>query len=63
MTTAEMNRRLDTMSEQQIANILDLIRQGYGASGIAAERHGTIKQINAVFEYHYNSNGYGKRLP
>ena len=63
MTTAEMNRRLDTLTEDQIAEIPTMIRQGYGAHGIKCESTYTLKQINAVFEYHYNTKGWGKRLP
>jgi hypothetical protein len=63
MTTAEMNRRLDTLRDAEIAEIRTMIRQGFGARGIKAESTYTLKQINAVFEYHYDASGYGKRLP
>ena len=49
MTKIEMNRRLDTMSDSVIAQIRDLIKQGYGANGIRFEVNANIKQINAVF--------------
>jgi hypothetical protein len=53
MTTAEMNRRLATLTQSQIDAIRTMIRQGYGGHGIACEYDATVKQINAVFELHY----------
>ena len=50
MTTAEMNRRLATLTEDQIAHIAFKIEQGYGESGIKNETPYSRKQINAVFK-------------
>ena len=55
MTTTEMIRRLDTLTEKEIAEIRSMIRQGYGAHGIKCESTYTLKQINAVFAYHYDT--------
>lgn len=52
MTKAEMNRRLATMTSEAIAQISDLVREGWGQSGITNggnPHKATIKQINAVF--------------
>jgi hypothetical protein len=53
MTTSEMNRRLATLSSKAIAQISDLVREGWGQSGITngGNPYGaSVKQINAVFE-------------
>jgi fatty acid-binding protein DegV len=49
MTTTELNRRLATLTETQIADITAMIKQGYGAQGIVNEYNATLKQVNAVF--------------
>ena len=53
MTREEMNRRLATLSEADIAKIRDMISQGYGARGISLETPFTVKQVNAVFQLHF----------
>jgi hypothetical protein len=53
MTTVEMNRRLATMTSEAIAQISDLVREGWGQSGITngGNPYGaSVKQINAVFQ-------------
>ncbi len=60
MTKAEMNRRLATLTGQQIRDILRMIREGYGGHGISLEYPATVKQINAVFalrEHGYDLGG------
>lgn len=50
MTRAEMNRRLATMTEEQIYDVLAMIRHGYGAHGISNNYPVTVAQANACFE-------------
>jgi len=50
MTKAEMNRRLATMSPQQIQAVKKMIGEGFGALGITQNYSVTMKQVNAVFE-------------
>lgn len=49
MTRQEMTRRLETLTQEQRADITKMIRQGYGAHGITLEYPATMKQVNAVF--------------
>jgi hypothetical protein len=51
MTKAEMNRRLATLTAKQLADLLVMIEQGFGARGIVLERPVTLKQVNAVFTF------------
>lgn len=50
MTKTEMQRRLDNMSVEAIADIHTMIDHGFGAQGIKNSYCATIKEINAVFE-------------
>jgi hypothetical protein len=51
MTNAEMNRRLATMTQEQIDDVKRMIAEGFGAAGIAGSSRGTyFKQVNAVFQ-------------
>jgi hypothetical protein len=52
MKLAEMNARLATMTPAQIAKVRTMIVQGYGAHGISQNYDVTVKQANAVFEFH-----------
>lgn len=49
MTRSEINRRLADLTDKQISDVLDMIRQGYGARGISLEYPITYKQAEAVF--------------
>lgn len=60
MTTAEMNRRLATMTPAQLRLAYDMVRQGYGSRGVAAESSVTVKQANAMAEW---ISRYGSILP
>lgn len=50
MNTAEMTRRLNTMTDDDRARVRRLVRQGYGASGIRNETGLPLRLINAVFQ-------------
>lgn len=50
MTTKEIQKRIATMTDRQFANVLALVKQGYGAHSISLESTATLKQINAVFQ-------------
>ena len=52
MTYAEMFRRIETLTKEQIADIMKMIEQGYGARGITLEYRASLKQVNAVFAYY-----------
>lgn len=51
MTKPEMYRRIKTMTREQFNLVRQMIREGYGASGIVNESTATLKQVNAVFEW------------
>lgn len=50
MTSKEMQKRIQSMQPEDLKNVLVMIQQGYGASGIRHETSATLKQINACFQ-------------
>lgn len=50
MTNKEMTKRIETIPASTFANVVRMIKEGYGAHGISLESTATLKQINAVFQ-------------
>lgn len=53
MTNAEMNRRLNTLTDAQYHEIARMIAQGNSDYAIVAQTQYTRKQVNAVFQAEY----------
>lgn len=50
MNNAEITRRLETLTEQQIVTGINMVRGGFGAHGMTLEHTVTLKQANALHE-------------
>jgi hypothetical protein len=51
MKTAIILSRLDEMSDDLLKQVIKLVREGNGATGIVFNSPATLKQVNAVFAY------------
>lgn len=50
MTRNEMNRRIAQMTPRLVAEVKEMVAQGYGATGIVNNSMATLKQANAIFQ-------------
>ena len=60
MTKPEMNRRLSTISQNDLEEAHRMALEGWGAHGITCESGLTLKQANAVFAW---VERYGRVVP
>lgn len=60
MTKPEMNRRLATIPADLLKSGFKMVLDGYGARGMTLESNLTLKQANALHEWH---NRYGRIYP